>query len=199
MTFLCFWNRKAFEVRNKSILLLNIDFFSSTMNDDKIFFRIIMLILNSNNFHLRIEELKDLALKIKIWKYINSYDKIEESRKEVLSEISHFVVKQSDLASSAAADDLITNQINQFAQDLTQSRFAKYFHELSTQQQESYRTSVKEYKRKEKQVAKITQRMLKINEAIRASIKTYIFSKLMFAFIEKILQVLIIKYKKIDD
>jgi hypothetical protein len=41
--------------------------------------------------------------------------------------------------------------------------------------------------------------MLKINEAIRVSIKTYIFSKLMFVFIKKILQVLIIKYKKIDD
>jgi hypothetical protein len=178
---------------------LNIEFFSSTMNDDRIFFKIIMLILNSNNFHLWIEELKDLILKIKIWEYINSYDKIEKSRKEVLSEISHFLVKQSDLASSAVVDDLITDQINQSAQDFTQSRLAKYFHELSTQQQENYRTSVKEYKRKEKQIAKITQRMLKIDEAIRASTKTYILSKLMFALIKKILQVLIIKYKKIDD
>ncbi len=58
---------------------------------------------------------------------------------------------------------------------------------------------MKEYKRTKKQIAKITQRMLKINEAIRASIKTYILSKLMFVFIKKILQVLIIKYKKIDD
>jgi hypothetical protein len=178
---------------------LNIEFFSSTMNDDKIFFRIIMLIFNSNNFHLWIEELKDLTLKIKIWEYINSYDKIEESRKEILSKIFHFFVKQSDLASSAVADDFITDQINQSAQDLTQSRLAKYFHELSTQQQENYRANVKEYKRKKKQVAKITQKMLKINEAIDALIKTYIFSKLMFIFIKEILQVLIIKYKKIDD
>jgi hypothetical protein len=199
LTFLCFWDRKAFEIRNKSILLLNIDFFSSTMNDDTIFFKIIMLILNSNNFHLWIEELKDLTLKIKMWEYINSYDKIEESRKKVLSKIFHFVVKQSDLVSSTTADDLITNQVNQSAQDLTQSRLAKYFHELSTQQQENYRTNVKEYKRKKKQVARIIQRMLKINEAIRALIKTYILSKLMFAFIKEILQVLIIKYKKIDD
>jgi hypothetical protein len=169
------------------------------MNDDKIFFRIIMLILNSNNFHLWIEELKDLALKIKIWKYINSYDKIEESRKEVLSEIFHFVVKQFDFASSTTADDFITNQVDQSAQDFTQSRFAKYFHELTIQQQENYRANVKKYKRKEKQVAKIIQRMLKVNEAIRASIKTYILSKLMFAFIKEILQILIIKYKKIDD
>jgi hypothetical protein len=169
------------------------------MNDDKIFFKIIMLIFNSNNFYLWIEELKDLILKIKIWKYINSYDKIEKSRKEILSKISHFVVKQSDLASSTIVDDFITNQINQSAQDFTQFRFAKYFHELSTQQQENYRTNVKKYKRKKKQIAKITQKMLKINEAIRVSIKTYIFSKLMFAFIKKILQVLIIKYKKIEN
>jgi hypothetical protein len=41
--------------------------------------------------------------------------------------------------------------------------------------------------------------MLKINEAIRVSIKSYIFLKLMFIFIKKILQFLIIKYQKIDD
>ncbi len=41
--------------------------------------------------------------------------------------------------------------------------------------------------------------MLKINEAIRASTKSYILSKLMFVFIKKILQFLIIRYKKIDD
>ncbi len=76
---------------------------------------------------------------------------------------------------------------------------AKYFHELSTQQQENYRANVKEYKRKEKQIVKITQRILKINEAIRVSIKSYISSKLMFVFIRKILQILITKYKKIDD
>ncbi len=58
---------------------------------------------------------------------------------------------------------------------------------------------MKKYKRKEKQIVKITQRMLKINETIRALIKTYIFSKLMFVFIKKILQFLIIKYQKIDD
>jgi hypothetical protein len=169
------------------------------MNDDRIFFKIIMLILNSNNFHLWIEELKDLALKIKIWKYINSYNQTAESREEILFEISHYAVKASVFASSTAADDFITDQINQSAQDFTQSRFAKYFHELSTQQQENYRASVKKYKRKEKQIVKIIQKMLKINEAIRVSIKFYISSKLMFVFIRKILQVLIIKYKKIDN
>ncbi len=70
---------------------------------------------------------------------------------------------------------------------------------MSTQQQENYRASVKEYKRKKKQIVKITQRMFKINEAIRVLIKSYISSKLMFVFIRKILQLLITKYKKIDD
>jgi hypothetical protein len=157
-----------------------------------------MLIFISNNFHLWIEELKDLALKIKIWEYINSYDKIEKFRKEILSEIDHFVVKQSDLTSSTAVDDLITNQINQSAQS-SQSRVANYFSELTSQQQENYRTNVKKYKRKKKQIVKIIQRMLKINETIRASVRFYISSKLMFTFIREILQLLIIKYKKIDD
>ncbi len=108
---------------------MNLEFFSS-MND-VFFFKSIMLILISNNFHLWIEELKDLALKIKIWKYIDSYDKIEESREEILSEIDHFVVKQSDLTSSTAADDLITDQTNQSAQS-SQSRAAKDFSELTS-------------------------------------------------------------------
>ncbi len=138
-------------------------------------------------------------MKIKIWEYINSYNQTAKSREEILFEISHYAVKASAFASSTIADDVITNQTDQFAQVFTQSRFAKYFHELTVQQQENYRANVKKYKRKKKQIVKITQRMLKINEAIRVSIKTYIFSKLMFVFIKEILQFLIIKYKKIDD
>jgi hypothetical protein len=168
------------------------------MNDDKIFFKIIMLIFSSNNFHLRIEKPKILTLKIKIWKYINSYNQIAKSQEKILFEIFHYVVKAFVFALSIIIDDFITNQINQSAQNLTQSRFAKYFHKLTTQQQENYRTNVKKYKRQKKQVAKIIQKMLKINEIIRASIEIYIFSKLMFIFIKKILQFLIIKYKKID-
>jgi hypothetical protein len=179
--------RSKFEINQH--YFLNFEFFSS-MNDDKIFFKSIMLTFISNNFHLWIEELKDLILKIKIWEYINSYDKIEKSRKEVLSKISLFVVKQSDLTSSTIVDDLITDQINQSAQS-SQSRVAKYFSELTSQQQKNYRTNVKKYKRKKKQIVKITQRMLKINEAIRVLIKFYISSKLMFVFIRKILQFLI--------
>ncbi len=125
MTFLCFWHRKAFEVRNKSILIF--EFFFSTMNDDRISFKIIMLIFISNNFHLWIEELKDLILKIKIWEYINSYDKMEESRKKILSVIFYFVVKQFDFASSTAVDDFITNQIDQFAQRFHIISFRKIF------------------------------------------------------------------------
>jgi hypothetical protein len=58
---------------------------------------------------------------------------------------------------------------------------------------------VKEYNRRKKQIVQIIQKILKINEIIRALIKFYISSKLMFIFIRKILQFLIIKYKKIDD
>jgi hypothetical protein len=163
---------------------LNIEFFSSTMNDDKISFRIIMLIFISNNFHLWIEKLKDLILKIKIEEYINSYNQIAKSRKEILLEIFHYDIKAFTLTFSAIVDDFITNQIDQSAQ-ASQSRLAKCFHELSTEQQKNYRANVKKYKRKEKQIVKIIQRMLKINEAIRASVRTYILSKLMFAFIKK--------------
>ncbi len=55
----------------------------------------------------------------------------------------------SAFAFSKTADDFITNQVDQFAH-ASQSRFAKYFHELSIKKQENYRINVKEYKRKKK-------------------------------------------------
>jgi hypothetical protein len=58
---------------------------------------------------------------------------------------------------------------------------------------------VKEYKRKEKLIVKIFQKMLKINEAIRVFARSYILFEMMSAFIKEILQLLITKYKKIDD
>ncbi len=137
---------------------MNIEFFSSTMNDDRILFKIIMLIFISNNFHLWIEKLKDLALKIKIWKYINSYNQTAESRKEILFEIFHYDIRACAFKFSAVVDDFITDQTDESAQS-SQSCLARYFHELSIEQQENYRTSVKNYKRKKKQIVKIIQRM----------------------------------------
>jgi hypothetical protein len=58
---------------------------------------------------------------------------------------------------------------------------------------------VKKYKRKEKLIIKIFQKMLKIHETIRVFAKSYIFFEMISIFIKKILQFLIIKYKKIDD
>ncbi len=173
---------------------MNIEFFSSTMNDDRISFRIIMLTFISNNFHLWIEELKDLALKIKVWQYINSNDNMKKSR-EILLEIDHFSVK--NFSSQSVADDLMTDQTISAA--FSHSRSAQWFHELTSSQQESYRANVKEYKRKEKLIVKISQKMLKIDEAIRVFARSYILFEMMSILIRKILQLLIIRYKKIDD
>ncbi len=174
---------------------MNIEFFSSTMNDDRISFKIIMLIFISNNFHFWIEEFKDLILKIKARQYINSNDNMKKSKKKILFEIDHFSVKNS--SSQSVADDLMTNQTIFAA--TSHSRSAQWFHELTSSQQENYKTSVKEYKRKKKLIVKIFQRMFKINETIRVFARSYIFFEMMSIFINKILQFLIIKYKKIDE
>jgi hypothetical protein len=60
--------------------------------------------------------------------------------------IFHYVVKAFVVASLTIFDDLITNQADQFTQVFTQFRFAKYFHELTIQQQENCRANVKKYK-----------------------------------------------------
>ncbi len=199
MTFFYFWDRKTFEIRNKSILIFEYRILLFNNERRQNLFQNHYVDSHFKQFSFVNRRIEKFYSEDQDMSNINSYDKIEESWKKILSKISHFVVKQSDFISSTIVDDFITNQIDQSTQDFTQFLLAKYFHELTTQQQENYRANVKKYKRKEKQIAKIIQKMLKINEAIRASIKTYIFSKLMFAFIKKILQILIIKYKKIDD
>ncbi len=163
---------------------MNIEFFSSTMNDDRIFFKIIMLIFISNNFHLWIEKFKDLALKIKVWQYINSNDSMKKFKKKILFEIDHFSIKNS--SSQSIANDLMTNQTILAA--FSHSRCAQWLHELTSNQQENYRASVKEYKRKEKLIVKIFQKMLRINEAIRVFVKSFIFFEMISIFIKEILQ-----------
>jgi hypothetical protein len=96
---------------------------------------------------------------------------------------------------------LMTNQTIFAA--FSHSRFAQWLHELISSQHESYKANVKEYKRKKKLIVKISQRMFKIDEAIRVFARSYIFFEMMLIFIreilQEILQFLIIKYKKIDD
>ncbi len=174
---------------------MNIEFFSSIMNDDRISFKIIMLTLISNNFHLWIEKFKDLTLKIKVWQYINSNDNMKKFKKRILFEIDHFSIKNFN--SQSVTDDLMTNQTISAAS--SHSRSAQWFHELTSSQQENYKANVKEYKRKKKLIVKISQKMLKIDEAIRVFARSYIFFEMMSIFIKKILQFLIIRYKKIDD
>jgi hypothetical protein len=165
------------------------------MNDDRIFFKIIMLIFISNNFHFWIEKFKNLTLKIKMWQYINSNDNMKKFKENFFLEIDHFSVKNS--SSQSVANNLMTNQTI-FAVTL-HFRSVQWFHELTSNQQKNYKANVKKYKRKKKLIVKIFQKMLIINEVIRVFARLYIFFEMMLIFITKILQFLIIKYKKIDD
>jgi hypothetical protein len=92
---------------------------------------------------------------------------------------------------------LMTNQTISAA--TSHSRSAQWLHELISSQLKNYKVNVKKYKWKKKLIVKISQRMLKINEAIRVFARSYILFEMMSIFIKKILQLLIIKYKKIDD
>ncbi len=74
-----------------------------------------------------------------------------------------------------------------------------FFHELNINQQKSYKTMIKKYQRRKKQILKVIQKMIKIDKVIKTFVKMYILSKMMSTFIRKILQFLIVRYKKIDD
>jgi hypothetical protein len=144
------------------------------MNDDRIFFKIIMLIFISNNFHFWIEELKDIALKIKIWEYINSNKIIKKFKKDIYFDMFSFdilnIVHQDQTSASAFTStsiDLLTprNVAAQTSQIQISSSFQSassnikqviFFHELNINQQKSYKTIIKKYQWREKQISKIT-------------------------------------------
>ncbi len=130
-----------------------------------------------------------------MWQYINSNENKKKFKKKILFEIDHFLIKNSN--SQSITDDLMTDQTISAAS--SHSRFAQWFHELISSQQKNYKASVKEYKQKKKLIVKISQRMLMIDETIRVFARPYIFFEMMSIFIKEILQLLIIKYKKIDD
>jgi hypothetical protein len=96
-------------------------------------------------------------LKIKVWQYINSNDNIKKSKKKILFEIDHFLIKNS--SSQSITNDLMTNQ-SIFIVTL-HSRFAQWFHELTSNQQKNNRLNVKEYKRKKKLIVKSFKKCLK--------------------------------------
>jgi hypothetical protein len=114
--------RLKFEINQH--YFLNFEFFSS-MND-VFFFKNIMLIFISNNFHLWIEEFKYIILKIKMWQYINSNDNMKKSKKRILFEIDHFSIKNSN--SQSITDDLMTNQTIFAA--TSHFRFTQWLYEL---------------------------------------------------------------------
>jgi hypothetical protein len=120
---------------------------------------------------------------------------MKKFKKKILFEIDHFSIK--NFSSQSITNDLITNQTIFVA--TLHFRSAQWLHELTSSQQENYKASVKKYKRKKKLIVKIFQRILKINETIRVFAKSYIFFEMMSIFIKEILQLLITKYKKIDD
>jgi hypothetical protein len=120
---------------------------------------------------------------------------MKKFKKKILLEIDHFLIKNS--SSQSVTDDLMTNQTIFVV--ISYFRSTQWFHELTSNQQKNYKVNVKKYKRKKKLIVKIFQRMLKINETIDVFAKSYIFFEMISIFIKKILQFLMIKYKKIDD
>jgi hypothetical protein len=171
------------------------------MNEERTFIKITKLILTSNNFHLWIEKLKNIAFKIKFWEYINSTEIHKKSREYDYLEISNFDVSNTSSSTiSNVVTDLLTTWIN-LSQSSSFSFFFKikqtnFIHELNSRQQKTYKMLMKKYHKKKKLVIKFFWKIIKIDEIIRVSIRLYISSKMMSILIKEILQLLIIWYKK---
>jgi hypothetical protein len=143
---------------------------SSIMNDERIFtfIKITMLILISNNFYLWIEELKDIALKIKVWDYINSNENIKKLKKAIYSEIFNFAVSNTSLQEEFDLDkttDLLTSSIKQqfsfsfLSSSRSRIRKIQFFSKLNSDQQKSYRMMIEKYRKKKSQSTKSSTKL----------------------------------------
>jgi hypothetical protein len=80
------------------------------MNEERTFIKITMLIFIANNFHFRIEKLKDITFIIKIWEYINSIEIIKKFRDNDNFEIFNFDVSNINFQTiNNAATNLLTS------------------------------------------------------------------------------------------
>ena len=151
-----------------------------------------MMILISQNFHTWIKELKDIAKKIKIWKFIDSNDQKLQSESIDFFEIFNFqisIVFQSLTTIIAGENALLSFQI--FV-----TRLTKNYNKLSNAQQKRYQINIIVYQIKKKLIKKMTHDMKIINNALKTSTRIYIFNANMNVSIRDINKTLIDKYQR---
>jgi hypothetical protein len=144
------------------------------MEEDKLIISVsTMITLTSLNYHIWINELKAIAEKARVWKFIDPDTHVEEPQSpEPFIAADYLVMKEGGAARSA---------IN--------------LKELTAAQREEYKADMLEYNMLEKLYERTTRGLQTIDNAIRTSAKQYISPNELGSPARKIIQLLAARYK----
>ena len=145
-----------------------------------------MIFLNSKNFHSWIIKMKNIVIKTKVWKYVDSEKKTSKSSNSIFSRLSHYFVKK------------IFEQSNQNDAFVSVKKSVRTFDELSSDQKKSYKMNIIAFQMKKKANDQIAHEIRIVDTAIKTSTRMYISSESRKSSVQKILQLLSIRYKRSD-
>ena len=145
-----------------------------------------MIFLNSKNFHSWIIKMKNIVIKTKVWKYVDSKKKTSELSNSIFSRLSHYFVKK------------ISEQSKQSGAFVSVKKSVRTFDEFSSDQKKSYKMNMIVFQMEKKANDQIAHEIRIIDVAIKTSARMYIFSERMKSSVWKILQLLSIRYKRFD-
>ena len=152
-----------------------------------------MTAFNPKTFHLWIKEVKGIAIKAKVWDYVDPEGSKPEPEEPEFPSISDHAVEEIVPRANAGEGVALSAP-----RDPPIMRPARKITELSDEQRKLWKMEMSAFQMMEKQNDRITHGIRLVDAAIKASARTYIPPENMKSTVRKILQVLSSKYKRSD-
>ena len=150
-----------------------------------------MTAFNPKTFHLWIREVKGIAIKAKIWEYVDPAGSKPEPEEPEFPLISDFTVEE--VVPIETVEGVALARANPPIM-----RPARKITELSDEQRKLWKMEMNAYQLMKKQNDRIAHGIRLVDAAIKASARAYIPPENMESTVQKILQVLSSKYRRSD-
>lgn len=165
--------------------------------------KMMMKALIPKNFHLWVKEFQEIAKKNKIWVYVDSEGTTPESEEGAYPDISKYQVPMptSNAAATglaAAADERTRNTFSLagVAAQISVIRPTMFADELNDRQRAAYQLDIQTFKLRQQHAEKMISKIRIVDNAIKNSVKMYIFDDKMTATMKETIQALAEKYKR---
>lgn len=151
-----------------------------------------MTAFTSKVFYLWIKKVKEVAIKTKIWDYVDPTENKSELVESEFSKISDYIIEKAAPMMQRAKEVFITNL------DPSVRWLVNKITKFSDKQRKLWKIELSAYQAMKKQHNYITHKIRIIGVAIKALAQLYILSKNIKSTMRKILQILSIKYKRLN-